>query len=186
MWLYLQRETDVASADMRLLHVAPEEALVLRLKGRPNVHYVRLDVEPERPCDVFGDLTRAPFVSGSFDLILCSHVLEHIPDDRAAMNEITRLLSPKGRAILLVPLDDRLAETDEDPSVTDPKERARRFGQHNHVRMYGRDFVDRLSESGLDVDSIDYTARLDGRERERMLVHTTAHNREQLFICRPA
>lgn len=181
MWLYLQREADVETAELRLLHVAPEEALLLRLERRPNVRYVGVDLERERATDVFGDLTRAPFASGTFDLILCSHVLEHIPDDRAAMREITRLLSPGGRAVVLVPFDD-LAETDEDPSVTGPRERARRFGQHDHVRMYGRDLVDRLTDSGLDVESLDYGAGLDERQRERMAII----EREPLFVCRPA
>lgn len=83
--------------------------------------------------------------------------------------------------MVLVPFDDP-AETDEDPSVTGPRERARRFGQHDHVRMYGRDLVDGLTDSDLDVESLDYGAGLDERQRERMAII----EREPLFVCRPA
>ena len=85
------------------------------------------------------DITDIPYADGSFDVILCSHVLEHIPDDRRAMRELRRVLAPRGWALLQVPIDHQRAVTFEDPSVTDPAERARLFGQHDHVRWYGRD-----------------------------------------------
>jgi SAM-dependent methyltransferase len=89
-----------------------------------------------------------------FDLVFCNHVLEHIPDDRKAMIEIYRVLKPGGTAILQIPLDASRQTTFEDPSVTDPAERARLFGQYDHVRVYGMDFFDRLRETGFRVQAI--------------------------------
>ncbi len=97
----------------------------------------------------------------SFDLILCSHVLEHVPDDRTAMKELFRVLAPGGMAILMVPIALERATTDEDPSVIDPHERIKRFGQFDHVRLYGRDYVDRLRAAGFEVIEDAMTARMD-------------------------
>ena len=90
-------------------------------------------------------------MSEPVDVVLCSHVLEHIPDDRQAMRELRRVLKPDGWALLQVPIDRKRAVTFEDPSVTDPAERARLFGQHDHVRWYGQDYPARLRECGFDV-----------------------------------
>jgi SAM-dependent methyltransferase len=95
------------------------------------------------------DITEIDFPDESFDVVYCSHVLEHVPDDRKALAEIRRVLKPDGWAILLVPID--AAETIEDPSITDPGERLRLFGQGDHVRRYGPDYVERLHQAGFDV-----------------------------------
>jgi SAM-dependent methyltransferase len=96
------------------------------------------------------------YPSGSFDLIVCSHVLEHVPDDAKAIRELNRVLAPNGSAILMVPILLGLQQTDEDPSVTDVNERWRRFGQDDHVRMYARnDFLQRLQAGGFEVESLD-------------------------------
>jgi len=184
LWVYLQREVGIEGANLRLLHVAPD-AIASALRSRPNIRFVGIDISPLRRPEVVGDLTRAPLASATFDLILCSHVLEHVQDDLAAMREITRLLSPTGRGIVLIPWDHSRASTDEDPTVTDPRERIRRFGQHNHVRRYGRDIVDRLWASGLQVDSLDYAASLSSGEREQMALGHAVSEKAQLFVCRP-
>jgi SAM-dependent methyltransferase len=96
------------------------------------------------------DITDIQYPDNSFDVISCSHVLEHVPDDRRAMREFNRVLTPDGFALLMVPI--RPGEkTFEDPSITNPEERQRLFGRHNHVRWYGLDFKDRLEEEGLSV-----------------------------------
>lgn len=95
------------------------------------------------------DLTALPLPDNSFDLILCNHVLEHIPNDRQAMRELYRVLRPSGRAILQVPISPILRETFEDFSVTDPAERERLFGQKNHCRIYGQDYGQRLEAAGF-------------------------------------
>jgi SAM-dependent methyltransferase len=96
------------------------------------------------------DLGRYP--DGSWDLVVCSHVLEHVPDDRKALRELFRVLRPGGRAILMAPICLKATAIDEDPSVTDEAERWRRFGQEDHVRLYTRDgFLDRLRDAGFEI-----------------------------------
>ncbi len=101
------------------------------------------------------DAASIPFADRTFDIIFCSHVLEHLPDDRAALREFRRLLKPSGWTVLLVPMYGQ--ETIEDPLVVGAADRARVFGQSDHVRRYGLDFADRVRAAGFDVDL--YSAR---------------------------
>lgn len=148
-WLYLQRRTSLLDGrPKRLLHVAPEECVARKLRSLASIDYLSGDLSM-RTAMVKMDLTQIQFPDGSFDVILCSHVLEHIPDDRKAMSELYRVLRPGGWALIQVPVTGR--PTVEDPSVTDPAERERRFGQHDHVRIYGPDFKERLEAAGFHV-----------------------------------
>ena len=148
--LYLDRHPELLWPGMSILHVAPEGVLRDRLAAVEGARYVSGDLTAEfGPEEI--DVTDLRFEDASFDLVVCNHVLEHVPDDRRAMREIARVLRPGGAAILLVP-DVEAAVTDEDPSITDPEERVRRFGQDDHVRRYGWDYVDRLRHAGLRVD----------------------------------
>ncbi len=143
-------------------------------------HYVGMDyLEPDRHIDLLGDMTRMPFVDSSFDVVLCYHVLEHIPDDKAAMREMARVLTPSGIAIVQVPRRAGVA-TDEDPAAP-PEERIRRFGQVDHVRYYGNDFEARLRESGLDVTVIHPRDILP----PDMLEAIAANPTEPVWVCRP-
>ncbi|MBV6405747.1 MAG: methyltransferase domain-containing protein [Flavobacteriales bacterium] len=141
-------------AGQHVLHVAPDRSLRERIRATPGITYTAGDKKepgytyPPGTMDL--DVTALPFPADRFDLVICSHVLEHVPDDRTAMRELFRVLRPGGLAILLVPMSAR-PTTDEDPAVTDPQERRRRFGQHDHVRLYGRDYPDRLRAAGFTV-----------------------------------
>lgn len=106
------------------------------------------------------DICDLPFEDNSYDFILCNHVLEHISDDTKAMQELYRVLKKGGTAILQIPQDLEREKTFEDDSITDPKERAKIFGQYDHVRVYGRDFFDKLREIGFSVEEVDYTQNL--------------------------
>ncbi len=107
--------------------------------------------------DIIGDITKLNFKNNTFDLIICNHVLEHIIDDRTAMNEIYRILKKDGIGILQVPIDKNLEKTYEDNTLVSKKQRAEHFGQYDHVRVYGRDYKNRLEDSGFTVNLIDYT-----------------------------
>jgi ubiquinone/menaquinone biosynthesis C-methylase UbiE len=96
------------------------------------------------------DITDIQYEDQSFDVIYCSHVLEHVQNDKKALRELFRVLKNDGWAILLVPITSET--TVEDPSIVDPIERLRAFGQEDHVRKYGRDYVDRLREAGFTVE----------------------------------
>lgn len=135
---------------MRVLHVAPEPA-VRRLLPH-GTEYVAGDLHPRGEMARI-DITGLDFADESFDAVICNHVMEHVPDDRAAMGEVARVLRLGGWAILMTPI--LRPATDEDPAVTDPRERTRRWGQHDHVRRYGWDYVERLERAGLSVEVVD-------------------------------
>jgi predicted SAM-dependent methyltransferase len=166
LWLYLQRETDLFSAKRRLLHFAPEQAFYQRFKKMPHLDYVTTDLYSPL-ADVKADICQLPFEDNSFDMILCNHVLEHIPDDRKAMQELYRVLRPGGLGIFQIPQDKSRATTFQDDSITDPKERAAIFGQYDHVRVYGVDYFDLLREVGFQVDAVDYTTQFSEEEIQK-------------------
>lgn len=161
LWLYLQRETRLFAEPMRVLHIAPEPGFQARMRALPELNYVSADLDPRSPAMVVADITALPWPAGSFDFVLCNHVLEHVPDDRAAMREIARVLTPTGEAILQHPIGESRERTFEDPTVTTPWARHKVFGQRDHVRIYGHDFFDRLRDSGLHVTVVHYTRMLD-------------------------
>jgi SAM-dependent methyltransferase len=174
LMLYLERETDVLAGGhaMRVLHCAPEACIAAHLRRRPSLSYVSVDRCAEgydysgAALSARGNVTALPFRDGAFDLILCNHVFEHVDDDRAAMHEVLRVLDRSGWAVLMVPLS-RRPETYEDPSVRDPNQRAKLFGQFDHVRLYGLDYGERLEASGFRVERIDYAGRFDAEETRR-------------------
>ncbi len=150
LWLYLQQKTNLFRDKLRVLHFAPEKIFQDALRTLPNLDYVSADLYSPLAM-VKMDITDITFPDDSFDVILCSHVLEHIPDDRKAMAELYRVLKPGGWAILQVPIDPKLDTTYEDPSIVTPEERKRHFGQDDHVRWYGRDYGDRLKQAGFNL-----------------------------------
>lgn len=136
---------------MSILHVAPEPQVAPRVR-RAALRYVSGDLNAE-----FGperlNLLHLPFADREFDAVVCNHVLEHIPDDQQAIREIHRVLRPGAWAILLVP-DVTSLRTVETPDITDPDEMLRLYGQRDHVRRYGWDYLDRLRDSGLEPEVV--------------------------------
>ncbi|UUC45810.1 class I SAM-dependent methyltransferase [Flavobacterium cerinum] len=159
LWLYLKNETDFFSAPKKVLHFAPEQAFYKRFRNQKNLDYTTTDLLSPL-ADVKADICNLPFADNSYDLILCNHVLEHIPDDTKAMQELYRVLKPGGMGIFQIPQDLNRATTFEDDSITDPKERAAIFGQYDHVRVYGRDYFDKLRSIGFTVTEEDYTQKI--------------------------
>ena len=166
LWLYLKNETGLFSEKIKLLHFAPEQAFYKRFRKMANLDYTTTDLNSPL-ADVKADICNLPFQDNSFDFILCNHVLEHIPNDTKAMQELFRVLSPGGTAILQIPQDLRRVVTFEDNSITSRKERAKIFGQYDHVRVYGRDYFDKLRSIGFKVDEVDYTERLTASEIDK-------------------
>ena len=141
---------------LRILDIAPAPRLSQFLKSLPGVQYRSADLMSPLADDKV-DITQMDcYADGSFDFIVCSHVLEHVPDDNKAIRELNRILAPEGAAILMVPILLGASKTDEDPGVTDVNERWRRFGQDDHIRMYERsDFLKRLKAGGFQVKALD-------------------------------
>jgi SAM-dependent methyltransferase len=150
VYLYLKEMTDIFQRPVRLLHFAPESQLEPILTKQPNITYVSADLRSPL-AEVRLDITKMPFADSSFDLVICNHVLEHIPNDRLAMSEILRVLVPGGWALLQVPIAATRARTESDPEAV-IAERLQRFGQEDHVRIYGRDYPEILEGAGFQVD----------------------------------
>jgi len=159
LWLFLKSDTDFFSAEKKVLHFAPEQAFYRRFKSMKNLDYTTTDLNSPL-ADVKADICNLPFEDNAFDMILCNHVLEHIPDDTKAMQELYRVLKVGGMGIFQIPQDLKRESTFEDNSITDKKKRAKIFGQYDHVRIYGRDYFDKLRSVGFKVDEVDYTGKL--------------------------
>ncbi|MEZ4988649.1 MAG: class I SAM-dependent methyltransferase [Saprospiraceae bacterium] len=163
-WKYINERTDLLKSTkrLRLLHFAPEKVFYDIFSAHQNIEYYPCDLMPEKYSFSGNvkvskaDITDIPFENDFFDVIICNHVLEHIPNDALAMSELYRVLKKKGWAILQVPIDYSREKTYEDFSITKPEEREKAFGQNDHVRWYGRDYKDRLRKSGFKVNEDDF------------------------------
>jgi SAM-dependent methyltransferase len=163
LWLYLKNETDFFSANKNVLHFAPEQAFYKRFRKLKNLNYTTTDLNSPL-ADIKADICNLPFENDSYDIIFCNHVLEHIPHDIKAMQELYRILKPGGFGVFQIPQDLNRASTFEDDAITDKKERAKIFGQYDHVRIYGRDYFNKLRSIGFKVEEVNYTATLSNEE----------------------
>ncbi|MCF4102391.1 class I SAM-dependent methyltransferase [Gillisia sp. M10.2A] len=166
LWLYLKNETTFFTNKLKVLHFAPEQAFYKRFRKLKNLDYTTTDLNSPL-ADVKADICNLPFEDNTYDFILCNHVLEHIPDDIKAMKELYRVLRPGGTAILQIPQDLNREKTFEDNSITSKEERARIFGQYDHVRVYGRDYFETLRGIGFKVQEINYASVLSSTEIDR-------------------
>lgn len=166
LWLYLERETSLLTQNLRVLHVAPEQAFYQRFKNFSHWDYTTTDLHSPL-ADIKADITALPFAEETFDLIFCNHVLEHIPEDQKALSELYRVLKKGGTAILQVPLDESRTTTFEDNSIIEPKERTRVFGQYDHVRVYGQDYYQRLEAAGFQVEAEAFFSKIPPEEVKR-------------------
>lgn len=156
LWLYLKNETHFFSENLKVLHFAPEQCFLRRFKALKNLDYTTTDLLSPI-ADVKADICNLPFVDNTYDVVLCNHVLEHIPDDTKAIQELYRVMKVGGVGIFQIPQDLKRATTFEDNTITDKKKRAKIFGQYDHVRIYGRDYFDKLRSAGFKVEEVDYT-----------------------------
>jgi SAM-dependent methyltransferase len=179
-WLLFERRPELLRDAGSLLHVSPEWCLRERLAGRPDLRYVTTDLDPAQDVDLRLDLTALDLRDDAFDAVICSHVLEHVPDDGAAMRELRRVTAPGGWCLVMVPLALDRATTYEDPAITSPEDRRREFLQADHVRLYAPDIAGRLRDAGFAVEVVDLHAELgpDGAARHGLLAS------DLIFVCR--
>lgn len=141
--------------NLKILHIAPEFKLSRVLLEKNFSEYICGDLFTQGydyPAHVQNmNVLKLPFRENHFDYLICNHVLEHIPEDYKAMDEIFRVLKPAGHAVLQVPISKNTEETHEDFTVSDPNKREELFGQFDHVRIYGQDYVQRLQNAGFIV-----------------------------------
>jgi SAM-dependent methyltransferase len=187
-WHYIVNKTNLfnkADCKLKLLHVAPEPILFNRFINNPFIEYFPCakfgegygDIYPPKTLNV--DITNMQFADNKFDVIYCSHVLEHIPDDKKAMKELYRVLKPGGWAMLQVPIDVKLETTYEDFSITTPAERQKAFGQSDHVRVYGKDYAIKLTAAGFSVSIENYLKHF----TENEIFRNGFMRNEQIYIC---
>lgn len=183
IWLWIERETDLTTQPKRMLHIAPEVALMRKFRqiyAAKKELYVTADLESPLATLHF-DVRQIPLPDGAFDIIICNHLLEHVENDHQALAELYRIMRHGGWGIILSPIDESRANTFEDDSITDEAERTRIFGQYDHRRVYGRDYADRLRHAGFKVEVIDYAGQLSSTERSLY-----ALTDEKLYVVRKA
>lgn len=163
MWLYLQNETDFFTEKLKVLHIAPEQSFYKRFRKMKNLDYTTCDLNSPI-ADVKADIQNLPFDDNSFDVIFCNHVLEHVEDDKKALSELYRVMKAGGWGIFQVPVRYQLEKTFEDPTITDKKERIEKFGQYDHVRVYGTDYYSTLESIGFKVEKVNLSLKLSDEE----------------------
>lgn len=166
IWLYLKNKTNFFTDNLKLLHIAPEQTFYKRFSALTNIDYYTGDLESPLAKYHF-DVHQIPFPDETFDVIMCNHVLEHVTDEFKVTKEFYRVLKKGGWAILQVPINNNFEKTYEDPTITDPKEREKHFGQYDHLRWHGKDYAERLRKSGLRVEEINYVASFSAQEIEK-------------------
>jgi len=165
LWLWLRERGEIFTERLDLLHFAPEIAFEPVLAAQSNLHYVPADLHPTTERQIRVDIMGLPFEDASFDVVLCNHVLGEVPDDRRAIAELHRVLRPGGRLITTNVINESLAETRPRPR------RAARPGEGQltggNIRLYGRDFPERLAAPGFDVEVVRYLDAIPEEQRER-------------------
>ena len=182
VWLYVQNHR-LLEGCKSLLHVSPEKVLFEKFRAISGLEYVPADKFDPGYRYAAGtinlDVTDIQFPDNHFDAIMCIHVLEHVPADHKAMQELLRVLKPGGWAIILVPIDKNLQQTLEDPAIQTPEARLAAYGQEDHVRQYGMDYADRLRAAGFTVKVDDFIGQFSAEEQFRMGLP----KEEDIYFC---
>lgn len=179
LWLYFKNRTNLFTDKLAVLHFAPEQIFQSAFRAMSNLEYISTDLCSSQAM-VRMDIANSSLGDSSFDVVLCCHVLEHVPDDRKAMRELFRVLKPGGWAVLQSPVDPTRDRTLEGGEKMSPEERIRLFDAGDHVRIYGRDYVERLQKAGFEV-------RVDGYVRElgaEMVRRYGLMEQEDVCFCR--
>lgn len=168
---YFIEQQSLVQPQASLLHIAPEACLFSIFSKRLGANYLpadKFDDVYSYPAGTqYMDITDIKLADNSVDVVICVHVLEHVQDDRKAISEIYRVLKPGGAAILQVPFEPDRPTTYEDVTITSRDERRKHFGQFDHVRIYGRDYIQRFTEPGFTVEHQDYASTLPAKVKER-------------------
>ena len=178
LWLYFINKTNLFKSNLKVLHIAPEQAFYKRFRKLKNLDYITADLLSPL-ADIKMDIQNIPLEDNTFDVIICNHVLEHVEDEFKAVSELFRVLKKGGWAILQVPIDYKRSETYEDKTITSPKEREKHFGQYDHVRFHGLDYPERLRKSGFKVSEDNYISQFDDKTVE----YFRLPKQEIIYLC---
>jgi SAM-dependent methyltransferase len=183
VWLLLDKYLK-GKRDISILHFSPEKPIADRLVKREGVDYKTSQYDRNVAANYYLDIQAIDLPDNQFDIIICSHVLEHIPDDQKAMREMYRILKPGGIAIISVPLwPSEKHATYENSAITDERDRIIHFGQFDHLRIYGLDVANRLTEVGFSVEILDMEKLTEAALAERYRLHNNLNIRELIFYC---
>lgn len=178
---YLHNETMLFSTTgMKVLHFAPEKILFKKLSAL-DIEYVDGDINPYFAQHLI-DITQIPYADNYFDLIICSHVLAHVPDEEKAVSELLRVLKKPGSCIIMSNIDQRAEKTFEDKSIITEEDRLKNYSEPDLCRLHGRDFQQRLENGGFHVQEIDYRKHFTNEEQQKYQLGDG--RRELIFICR--
>ncbi len=166
LWLFLQEKVKIRERSLEVLHMAPEPMLQTRLKSLLNLRYRSADLTSPVAMDHV-DIQALPYSDNTFDLILCSHVLAHVPDDQKALQELRRVLKPDGQLVLQARLHPH-AHTLEKPEAVTPQQRLQAYGQADRYRNYGQDFAQRVAAQGFAVEAVEYALSRSPEEQARL------------------
>ena len=160
MWLFMKEKTNFFTEQIKVLHIAPEYCFIKLFKSMNNLEYITGDlISPW--ADIKMDVHNIPFNKNTFDVVICNHVLEHVEDANQVMSEFYRVMKPGGWGIFQVPIDKNNPFTQEDKSITDPKERERLYWQSDHLRLFGLDYGKKLESAGFKVTEDKFIDNLD-------------------------
>jgi predicted SAM-dependent methyltransferase len=149
-YLFLKEHSNIFNENIKMIHFAPEKIFSHIFSSQENIDYLPVDLNPNMDfVKEAMDIQNIKYPNNHFDFIYCSHVLEHVPDDQKAVNELYRVLKPEGTALIMVPINHSLNETFEDESVNTPELILKHYGQSDHVRCYGLDFQELLERNGF-------------------------------------
>jgi SAM-dependent methyltransferase len=181
LWLFFKKDKKLFGKENKILHIGAEHCFETRFKKTFKKNYLTADLNnPDAMVKM--DITDIHYPDESFDIIICNHVLEHVPDDRKAMLELYRVIKKNGWAVLNVPMKN-MDKTYEDFSITSKEDREKAFGQWDHVRMYGRDYIDRLKLAGFNVSVIKREDIASTNEINRMNLDSDIYSKE-IFYCK--
>jgi SAM-dependent methyltransferase len=179
LYLFLKNETNFFSEKIKVLHFAPEYCFSKLFANQENLDYLSADLDSPRAM-VQADMMNLNFPNESFDVVISSHVLEHVPDDIKAMKELHRIMKRSGWAIHQAPVDYTRANTFEDASIITNEQRLKHYGHIDHKRLYGRDYGSRLSEAGFSVREINYTLQFS----EEQIQYHGLHKGEIIYFVK--
>jgi len=178
LWLYLKNKLLIEKQNISLLNIAPDYAIQTKFKQLKNINYLSIDLNSNLAMEK-QDLTNLKFNDNAFDAILCYHVLEHIVDDKKALEELFRVLKSGGWAIIQTPFEKDRNKTYEDFSITSLEERKKAFGQSDHVRIYGLDYVNKLRDAGFKVNVDNFVSQFNSEEINKYKLDKT----EEIYFC---
>lgn len=146
--------------NISIAHFAPEKGLTKAISGAAPKNYVAYDFEPSRYRHLKSvsqaDLSGLPMEDNSVDLLICNHVIEHVPDVALALSQIHRVLKPGGTAILQVPIAMKLESSIELGLASSQEERVHLLGQDDHLRLFNQgDYAEALKAAGFEVELFD-------------------------------